>query len=75
MYPNFSVFEVSPAWNYIFSDVYHLCKKWIKAYFKVKLASVVLDIYWAKVLPEQWEWNQIFRKHEIFRKKKNKNAF
>ena len=36
-----------------FSDVCHLCKKWIKAYFKVKLTSVVLDIYWAKVLPEQ----------------------
>ena len=41
---NFSVFEVSPAWNYIFSDVCHLCKKWIKTYFKVKLTSVVLDI-------------------------------
>ena len=26
-------------------------------------------IYWAKVLPEQWELIQIFRKHEIFRKK------
>ena len=25
-------------------------------------------IYWAKVLPEQWELIQIFRKHEIFRK-------
>ena len=25
-------------------------------------------IYWAKVLPEQWELVQIFRKHEIFRK-------
>ena len=25
-------------------------------------------IYWAKVLPEQWELLQIFRTHEIFRK-------
>ena len=27
-----------------------------------------VEIYWAKVLPEQWELIQIFRKHEIFRK-------
>ena len=25
-------------------------------------------VYWAKVLPEQWELILIFRKHEIFRK-------
>ena len=25
-------------------------------------------LYWAKVLPEQWELLQIFRTHEIFRK-------
>ena len=30
---------------HFFSDVCHLCKKWIKAYFKVKqLTYVVLDI-------------------------------
>ena len=31
------------------------------------------QIYWAKVLPEQWELIQIFRKHDIF--KRIKNAF
>ena len=37
-------------------------------YFTINYFTFCYIIYWAKVLPEQWELIQIFRKHEIFRK-------
>ena len=36
---------------------------------KDRFSHDAAQIYWAKVLPEQWELIQFFRKHEIFRKK------
>ena len=51
----------------------HLC---FCIYAKIGFSHVTsqlctpIFIYWAKVLPEQWALLQIFRKHEIFRKKK-----
>ena len=37
--------------------------------FMIVLVTCKNEVYWTKVLPEQWELIQIFRKHEIFRKK------
>ena len=43
----------------------HISDAWHTFY----LFNVMTNIYWANVLPEQWELIQLFRKHEIFRKK------
>ena len=66
--------SILKAGNNKFQDLINVprtCRRQLNACYFVQIPSQSIwraNVYWAKVLPEQWKLIQISRKHEIFRK-------